>query len=56
MRIKDKELFAASVVQSSSHQLSTQEKLDLFIEAKKLAKKYNNDLTAPAGKAKVWKD
>lgn len=45
MKIKDIELFAASVVQSSSDKLSVQEKLDLFLDAKESAKKHNDSQT-----------
>lgn len=41
MKINDIELFAASVVQSSSEKSTIQEKLDLFLEAKKIAQQHN---------------
>ncbi|HFE9852887.1 TPA: hypothetical protein ACGBG5_003439 [Enterococcus faecalis] len=50
MKINDTELFAASVVQSSSENLTLQEKLDLFIEAKELAEKHNEEQPLPSAK------
>lgn len=55
MKIKDTELFAASVVQSSAVGLSVQQKLDLFIEAKELAKKHNEGQPAPKATLKQVK-
>ena len=42
--IKDVELFAAAVVQSSPPDLTVEQKLKLFLESKELATKYNTDL------------
>ena len=44
MKVKDPETFALAVVQSSSADLTIQEKLDLYLEAKKFAKDYNANL------------
>lgn len=43
MKVKDPETFALAVVQSSSADLSLQEKLDLYLEAKQFAKSYNEN-------------
>lgn len=56
MKVRDLELFAASVVQSSSNELTVQEKLDLFLEAKELAKKHNDEQPTPKGSVSVFKD
>lgn len=56
MRINDKELFAASVVNSSSPSLSVEEKLKLFLKAKELAEKHNKDQGSPKASIGVWKD
>lgn len=50
--IKDVELFAAAVVQSSAPNLTVEEKLKLFLESKELATKHNNDLKK--GTAANW--
>lgn len=55
MKVKDLELFAASVVQSSSDKLNVQEKLNLFLEAKELAKKHNDEQPIPKASVGVWK-
>lgn len=56
MRIKDIDLFATAVVQSSSPDLTVQEKLDLYTEAKKTAKEHNDSITKGKASAKVSKD
>lgn len=56
MRIKDIDLFATAVVQSSSSDLTVQEKLDLYVEAKKTAKEHNDSITKEKSHAKVSKD
>lgn len=50
MKIKSVEDFALAVVQSSNPSLSVQEKISLYIEATKLAKKHNDELATPEAK------
>lgn len=47
MKVKDDDTFALAVVQSSSDKLSVEEKLDLYLKARTLARKHNDDEPRP---------
>lgn len=55
MKIKNTDSFALAVVQSSSADLTVEDKLALYVEAKEKAKNYN-DKQPPASGMEVFKD
>ncbi|MBS0948340.1 hypothetical protein JK167_11695 [Levilactobacillus brevis] len=54
MKVKDDDTFALAVVQSSSDKMSVEEKLDLYLKARTLAKKHNREEPTPTATAKTF--
>lgn len=48
MKVKDDDTFALAVVQSSSDKLSAEEKLDLYLKARTLAREHNRNEPDPS--------